>query len=185
MDGTQWGREHFSAATSTAIMYNWILKNWLFSRDKRWIRAFIYFLFPPLRRLEASLPRCVLQAHHGNLAKVISLSGSFCTLCYFFPPRARSCLSLSIFHLRRSRQGTLLCFVARCLFWLVVWHQRVREALTDSHAVFPLLRSQPVGPTPACLVQLSSQGTWQSELFRSQSNRKSMKTDFLYSEGVR
>lgn len=139
------------------------------------------FSFPPLCRLEASLPRCVLQAHHGNPAKVISLSGSFCTLLFF----SRSCLSLPIFHLRRSRQGTLLCFSARCLFWLVVWHQRVQEALTDSRAVFPLLRSQPVGPTPACLVQLSSQGTWQTEQFRSQSNRKSMKTGFLYSKGVR
>lgn len=148
-----------------------------FSRDKRWICAFISSHLDDSKRL------CLAV---WNLAKVITLSRSFCTLFFFSPFSSNLSPVSPIFSTRGSRQVTLLYFIACCLFWQGVWHKRCGR-LSPTHTA-PSLHSvqcQPIAPTPACLVQLQSRGTWQTELLWSRSNRKSMRKDFPYSGGVR
>lgn len=121
-------------------------------------------------------------AHHGNLAKLITLSGSFCTLCHFLPEL--SPLSLSFYFLSRGFKARL-CLLAGCLFGLLVWHRVLWEVLRLTHCLSCTLFPAHSLP-PACPVQLNTHKglnyEGQTELFWSQSNRKSMEEGFLFSE---
>lgn len=171
------GGRCFPASAFTAIMHNWILKNWLFSPDKRWICAFIASHLDDSKRLPH---RVAPGQSHYPFQKLLHYF-------FFFPFPAKLSPVSPIFSSRGSRQVTLLYFIACCLFWQGVWHERCGSAaLTNPHSPFaPLCSASTCCLAPACLVRLQPRGTWQTELLWPQSNRKSMRKDFPYSGGVR
>lgn len=122
------------------------------------------------------------------LAKVISLSTSLCTLFSVFLPLCppSSLPSPRLFFLSGFRASHSALF--HCLLFILARRlaQAFRKALTNSHGAFPPFCSMSTPClTPACLVWLHSRGTWQTELLWAQSNRKSMRKDFLCCRGVK
>lgn len=93
-------------------------------------------------------------AHHGNLAKLITLSGSFCTLCVIFFLSSLLSLSLSIFSLGALRQGSACSLV---VYLGSSSGTGCYGRFSDSRTVSLVLCSQPT----ACLllVQCSSTHT--------------------------
>lgn len=172
------GRRCFSASASTAIMRNWILKNWLSLETKD---GYVHLFHPTLTTPSVSASPC------GTWPKSLPFPAEASALYFLFPPFPPKLSPVSpIFSTRGSRQVTLLCFIACCLFWQGVWHKRCgRLSPTRTAPSLHSVQCQPFAPTPACLVQLQSRGTWQTELLWSRSNRKSMRKDFPYSGGVR
>lgn len=162
MGKTQWGGKRcFSSSASTAITRNWILKNWRFSRDKRWICAFMSSRSVDWKHL------CLA----GWIpAKVISFSRSLCTLfllllLLFLPPcRPSSLLSLLFFFsgFRESHSALLHCLLFILAKGLA---PGFCKALTNSPAAFPPL-SLNVNPLPrsglSCMASLL--GGWIGKL---------------------
>lgn len=155
-----------------------------FFRDKRWRDGDIFL--SRLWWLEASLPLTVWcciswepgQTHYPLRKPLHSVSSYSWAL---------SCLSFCFFFFSPgSRHGSAFCSLAPCLFGLLVWDWLSWETLTVSRTVISLLfHSQPTAclRLPACLEQLSThKGLKHTELFWSQSNRKSMEGGFIFSE---
>lgn len=121
-------------------------------------------------------------------AKVISLSRSLCTLfTVFLPPCPPNSPRLSSYFFLPGF-GASHSALSHCLLFILARRlaQAFRKALTNSHGAFPPFCSMSTRClTPACLVWLHSRGTWQTELLWAQSNRKSMRKDFLCCRGVK
>lgn len=141
------------------------------------------YIIPPWR-LAVSLPPCV-DSGQSNFPIQTPLHSIF--WLFFLPPCPLSFLpSLLLFFLSgfRASHSALL----HCLLFILARRlaQAFRKALTNSHDAFPPFCSMSTRClTPACLVWLHSQGTWQTELLWTQSNRKSMRKDFLCCRGVK
>lgn len=169
-----------SAAVPTAMSCKWIF-NFFLSRDKRCIQARI---LSQLWLLEVSLPLCVMQHIMGTWPNSLPFSGSLSTPCViFFLSALRSLVLFSL----RGPKARLCALLTRSLF---IWVPRLAAGVIGgshrlmhclSSALFPVIR-----PPPACLVQLNTHKglncEGQTELFWSQSNRKSMEEGFLFSE---
>lgn len=120
--------------------------------------------------------------YHGNLAKLITLCGSLCPVCHLIPEL--SPVSLSISSLQGARHpGSVLCSLTRSLF---IWasspgtdcHGRLSQTHALSSPFYSIPSPQACLRLPACLEH--TQGTQHTELFWSQSNRKSMEGGFLF-----
>lgn len=144
----------------------------LFYNENIWRDGDIFFPNVMTRSVSPSL--CG-SACHGNLAKLITLSGSRCRPCHPIPEL--SPVSLTIFSLQA--QGRALClFIRSFLFWgRLSW-----AALTDlcrSHLPSTPLPAHSLPPT-ACLSRTAqhTQGTQHTTCW-SQSKRKSMEGGFF------
>lgn len=168
---------------AAAMSHEWIFfLNCLFlSRDKR---RFQDRILSRLWLLEASLPLCVMRHIVGTWPNSLPFSGSLSTPCVIFFLSAL--LSLVLFSLRGPK-ARLCALLARSLF---IWVPRLAAGVIGgSHRLTHRLSStlSPViSLPPACLVQLNTHKglnyEGQTELFWSQSNRKSMGEGFLSSE---
>lgn len=133
--------------------------------------------------LEASLPLCVVQHIMGTWPNSLPFQEASARYVSF-SPWALSSLPLSFYFLSRGFKARL-CSLADCLFGLLVWHRVLWEVLRLTHCLSSTLFPAHSLP-PACPVQLNTHKglnyEGQTELFWSQSNRKSMEEGFLFSE---
>ena len=109
--------------------------------------------------LKHPFPSLCGAAFHGNLAKLITLSGSLCTLCHLIPEL--SPVTLSIFSLRA--QGMALCsagFSSLAVYLDSSSGTDRHGRLSQTHALSSpfLLHSQPSAclRLPVCLEQFSA-----------------------------
>lgn len=130
-----------------------------------------------LSQLEASLPLSLCgAAFNGILAKLITLSGSLCTLCHPIPEL--SPVPLSILSLRA--QGMALCFASSLFIWpphLGPTAMGGSHRLTHCHLPSTPFTAHSLLPTAQ-----HTQGTQHTALFWSQSKGKSIEAGFLFSE---
>lgn len=128
------------------------------------------------------MPHCV-DSGQSNFLFQKPLHSIFCFFCLLALQALPFLLLFFLSGFRASHSALL-----HCLLFILARRlaQAFQKALTNSHDAFPPFCSMSTRClTPACVVWLHSRGTWQTELLWAQSNRKSMRKDFLCCRGVK
>lgn len=119
--------------------------------------------------------------YHGNLAKLITLSGSLCMLCVIFFLRSLVSL-LFLFSLTGLKERLFSPQGHSLVVYLgFLSSSGCYGRFSQTHTLF-LFYSIPSPQPASCLPSTAqhTQGTLQTELFWSQSNRKSMEEGFFF-----
>lgn len=137
------GRRCFSASASTAIMRNWILKNWLSLETKD---GYVHLFHPTLTTPSVS------ASPYGTWPKSLPFPEASALYFFFFFPlllQALSCFSYFFHPGFKASHSALL----HCLLFILARRlaQALRKALTNSHSPFPPLCSVSTHCPYSCL----------------------------------